>query len=213
MNFLPEEIEKYSEVHTSAESEWLCNLNRETHQKILKPRMLSGHMQGRILSMFSQMIKPERILEIGTYTGYSALCLAEGLTENGKLHTIDINEELQDFVQKHIDASPYKNKIQQHIGDALAIIPTLNEQFDIVFIDADKENYLTYFNLVFDKVKSGGYIIADNVLWSGKVVEPVKANDTDTQKLLEFNAYIQQHKGVENVLLPIRDGLMICRKK
>ena len=213
MNFLPEEIEKYSEVHTSAESEWLCNLNRETHQKILKPRMLSGHMQGRILSMFSQMIKPERILEIGTYTGYSALCLAEGLTENGKLITIDINEELQEFVQKHIDASPYKNKIEQRIGNALEIIPTLNEQFDIVFIDADKENYLPYFNLIFDKVKTGGYIIADNVLWSGKVVDKVKANDTDTKKLLEFNAYIQNHEGVENVLLPVRDGLMICRKK
>ncbi len=213
MNFLPEEIEKYSEVHTSAESEWLCNLNRETHQKILKPRMLSGHMQGRILSLFSQMIKPERILEIGTYTGYSALCLAEGLTENGKLITIDINEELQEFVQKHIDASPYKNKIEQRIGNALEIIPTLNEQFDIVFIDADKENYLPYFNLIFDKVKTGGYIIADNVLWSGKVVDKVKANDTDTKKLLEFNAYIQNHEGVENVLLPVRDGLMICRKK
>jgi caffeoyl-CoA O-methyltransferase len=213
MNFLPEEIEKYSEVHTSAESEWLCNLNRETHQKILKPRMLSGHMQGRILSMFSQMIKPERILEIGTYTGYSALCLAEGLAENGKLITIDINEELQEFVQKHIDASPYKNKIEQRIGNALEVIPTLNEQFDIVFIDADKENYLPYFNLIFDKVKTGGYIIADNVLWSGKVVDKVKANDTDTKKLLEFNAYIQNHEGVENVLLPVRDGLMICRKK
>jgi len=213
MNFLPEEIEKYSEVHTSAESEWLCNLNRETHQKILKPRMLSGHMQGRILSMFSQMIKPERILEIGTYTGYSALCLGEGLAENGKLITIDINEELQEFVQKHIDASPYKNKIEQRIGNALEIIPTLNEQFDIVFIDADKENYLPYFNLIFDKVKTGGYIIADNVLWSGKVVDKVKANDTDTKKLLEFNAYIQNHEGVENVLLPVRDGLMICRKK
>lgn len=213
MNFLPEEIEKYSEVHTAAESEWLCNLNRETHQKILKPRMLSGHMQGRILSMFSQMIKPERILEIGTYTGYSALCLAEGLAENGKLITIDINEELQEFVQKHIDASPYKNKIEQRIGNALEIIPTLNEQFDIVFIDADKENYLPYFNLIFDKVKTGGYIIADNVLWSGKVVGKVQANDTDTKKLLEFNAYIQNHEGVENVLLPVRDGLMICRKK
>lgn len=175
--------------------------------------MLSGHMQGRILSMFSQMIKPERILEIGTYTGYSALCLAEGLAENGKLITIDINEELQEFVQKHIDASPYKNKIEQRIGNALEVIPTLNEQFDIVFIDADKENYLPYFNLIFDKVKTGGYIIADNVLWSGKVVDKVKANDTDTKKLLEFNAYIQNHEGVENVLLPVRDGLMICRKK
>ncbi len=213
MDFLPKEIDNYALLHTTAESEWLYNLNRETHQKILKPRMLSGHMQGRILSMFSQMIKPERILEIGTYTGYSALCLAEGLTVNGKLITIDINEELKEFVQKHIDASPYKNKIEQRIGNALEIIPTLNEDFDIVFIDADKENYLPYFNLIFDKVKTGGYMIADNVLWSGKVVEKVKANDTDTKKLLEFNAYIQQHEGVENVLLPVRDGLMICRKK
>ena len=213
MDFLPKEIDNYALLHTTAESEWLYNLNRETHQKILKPRMLSGHMQGRILSMFSHMIKPERILEIGTYTGYSALCLAEGLTENGQLITIDINEELQEFVQKHIDASPYKNKIELKIGNALEIIPTLNEDFDIVFIDADKENYLPYFNLVFDKVKSGGCIIADNVLWSGKVVETVKVNDSDTQKLLEFNAYIQNHEGVENVLLPVRDGLMICRKK
>ena len=213
MDFLPKEIDNYALLHTTAESEWLYNLNRETHQKILKPRMLSGHMQGRILSMFSHMIKPERILEIGTYTGYSALCLAEGLTVNGKLITIDINEELQEFVQKHIDASPYKNKIEQRIGYALEIIPTLDEDFDIVFIDADKENYLPYFNLIFDKVKTGGYIIADNVLWSGKVAETVKANDTDTKKLLEFNAYIQQHEGVENVLLPVRDGLMICRKK
>ena len=212
MDFLPKEIDQYSLLHTAKESEWLYNLNRETHQKILKPRMLSGHMQGRILSMFSKMIKPERILEIGTYTGYSALCLAEGLTENGKLITIDINEELQDFMQKHIDASPYKNKIEQKIGNALEIIPTLDEKFDIVFIDADKENYLPYFNLVFEKVKTGGYIIADNVLWSGKVVEPVKANDTDTKKLLEFNAFVQEHQQVENVLLPIRDGLMVCRK-
>jgi predicted O-methyltransferase YrrM len=212
MDFLPKEIDQYSLLHTAKESEWLYNLNRETHQKILKPRMLSGHMQGRILSMFSHMIKPERILEIGTYTGYSALCLAEGLTENGKLITIDINEELQDFMQKHIDASPYKNKIEQKIGNALEIIPTLDEKFDIVFIDADKENYLPYFNLVFEKVKTGGYIIADNVLWSGKVVEPVKANDTDTKKLLEFNAFVQEHQQVENVLLPIRDGLMVCRK-
>ena len=212
MDFLPKEIDQYSLLHTAKESEWLYNLNRETHQKILKPRMLSGHMQGRILSMFSHMIKPERILEIGTYTGYSALCLEEGLTENGKLITIDINEELQDFMQKHIDASPYKNKIEQKIGNALEIIPTLDEKFDIVFIDADKENYLPYFNLVFEKVKTGGYIIADNVLWSGKVVEPVKANDTDTKKLLEFNAFVQEHQQVENVLLPIRDGLMVCRK-
>ena len=212
MNFLPEEIEKYSEVHTSAESEWLCNLNRETHQKILKPRMLSGHMQGRILSMFSQMIKPERILEIGTYTGYSALCLAEGLAENGKLITIDINEELQEFVQKHIDASPYKNKIEQRIGNALEVIPTLNEQFDIVFIDADKQNYIEYYEMVLPLVKSGGYIILDNVLWSGKVAD-LEKNDKDTVLLRKLNDIIHEDICVEEVLLPIRDGLMVARKK
>jgi len=213
MHFLPENIDIYSTQHTSPESDLLYRLNRETHQKILKPRMLSGHMQGRILSMLSKMIRPERILEIGTYTGYSALCLAEGLTEKGELHTIDVNEELKYFVQKFVDESPYKNQIHLHIGNAMELIPTINGPFDIVFIDADKENYLTYFHLVFDKLKQGGYIIADNVLWSGKVVEPVKANDTDTQKIMEFNDFIQNHEGVENVLMPVRDGLLVVRKK
>lgn len=213
MHFLPENIDLYSTQHTSPESDLLYRLNRETHQKILKPRMLSGHMQGRILSMMSKMIRPERILEIGTYTGYSALCLAEGLAEKGELHTIDVNEELKYFVQKFVDESPYKNQIHLHIGNAMELIPTMNGPFDIVFIDADKENYLAYFHLVFDKLKQGGYIIADNVLWSGKVVETVKANDTDTQKIMEFNDFIQNHEGVENVLMPVRDGLMVVRKK
>jgi caffeoyl-CoA O-methyltransferase len=213
MDFLPQDIENYALQHTSPESELLYRLNRETHQKILKPRMLSGHMQGRVLSMISKMIQPEKILEIGTYTGYSALCLAEGLKEKGTIHTIDINEELKDFAQKFFDESSCKNQIHYHIGNALEIIPTLEGPFDIVFIDADKENYLTYFNLVFDKVKQGGYIIADNVLWSGKVVEEVKANDSDTKKLMEFNDFVQNNPQVENVLLPVRDGLMIARKK
>ena len=213
MDFLPHNIENYALQHTSKESELLYRLNRETHQKVLKPRMLSGHMQGRILSMMSNMIQPEKILEIGTYTGYSALCLAEGLKENGELHTIDINEELKDFAQGFFDQSAYKNKIHYHIGNALEILPTLEGPFDIVFIDADKENYHTYFNLVFDKVKKGGYLIADNVLWSGKVVEAIKSNDSDTKKLMEFNAFVQNNPMVENVLLPVRDGLMVCRKK
>ncbi|MCX6181794.1 MAG: O-methyltransferase [Bacteroidetes bacterium] len=213
MDFLPQDIENYALQHTSKESELLYRLNRETHQKILKPRMLSGHLQGRVLSMMSKMIQPEKILEIGTYTGYSALCLAEGLKEKGELHTIDVNEELKDFAQSFFDASEHKNQIHYHIGNALEIIPMLDGPFDIVFIDADKENYLTYFNLIFDKVKQGGYLIADNVLWSGKVVETVKANDTDTQKLMEFNDFVQNNPQIENVLLPVRDGLMVCRKK
>lgn len=213
MDFLPQEIENYALQHTTQESELLYQLNRETHQKILKPRMLSGHLQGRVLAMMSKMIQPKRILEIGTYTGYSALCLAEGLKEKGELHTIDINEELKDFAQGFFDQSEYKNQIHYHIGNALQIIPTLQGPFDIVFIDADKENYLTYFNLVFDKVKQGGYILADNVLWSGKVVEEVKHNDSDTKKIMEFNNFVHNNTKVENVLLPVRDGLMVCRKK
>ncbi len=213
MDFLPHDIENYALQHTTSESELLYRLNRETHQKILKPRMLSGHMQGRVLSMISKMIQPEKILEIGTYTGYSALCLAEGLKEKGELITIDINEEGKDFAQGFFDQSEHKNQIHYHIGNALKIIPTLEGPFDIVFIDADKENYLEYFHLVFDKVKQGGYIIADNVLWSGKVVQEVKANDSDTKKLMEFNDFVQNNPQVENVLLPVRDGLMIARKK
>ncbi|MFM7024411.1 MAG: O-methyltransferase [Flavobacteriales bacterium] len=212
MDFLPPDIEKYVREHTSSESDLLYRLNRETHQKVLKPRMLSGHLQGRFLSMISKMMQPQRILEIGTYTGYSALCLAEGLQQNGELHTIDVNEELKDFAQKFFDESAQKNQIHYHIGNAMDIIPTLNGPFDIVFIDADKENYLEYFQLVFDKVKQGGYLIADNVLWSGKVVGEVKPNDSDTKKIMAFNDFVQNNPAVENVLLPLRDGLMIARK-
>lgn len=214
MNFLPKNINDYSENHTSPESDLLAKLNRETHAKILKARMLSGHLQGRVLAMFSFMMRPERILEIGTYTGYSALCLAEGLSEKGKIITIDINEELENFTRSFFDESPYSDKIDYRIGDAAEIIPTLPETFDIVFIDADKMNYQKYYNLVFDKVRIGGYIISDNVLWSGKVadIEDGKKIDKDTQNLMNFNKMCHEDPRTENILMPLRDGLMISRK-
>ena len=214
MDFLPKNITDYSENHTSPENDLLAKLNRQTHAKILQARMLSGHLQGRVLAMFSQMMQPNRILEIGTYTGYSALCLAEGLSENGKIITIDINEELEDFTRGFFNESPFSEKIDYRIGDAAEIIPTLNETFDIVFIDADKVNYQLYYDLVFDKVKLGGYIISDNVLWSGKVadIQEDKKIDRDTQTLLDFNKMCHNDPRTENLLMPIRDGLMICRK-
>jgi predicted O-methyltransferase YrrM len=175
--------------------------------------MLSGHFQGRLLSMLSKMIQPERILEIGTYTGYSALCLAEGLKENGKLITIDVNAQLEDFVREYFDGSSYANQIDYRIADATQLIPQLEETFDLVFIDADKQNYINYYHLVFDKVKPGGYIFSDNVLWSGKVVQTEGKIDKDTALLQTFNDMIQNDDRVENILLPIRDGVMIARKK
>jgi caffeoyl-CoA O-methyltransferase len=213
MDFLPKNINDYSENHTSPESDLLAKLNRQTHAKILQARMLSGHLQGRVLAMFSQMIRPDRILEIGTYTGYSALCLAEGLTENGKIITIDINEELEDFTRGFFNESPFAEKIDYRIGDAAEIIPTLDETFDMVFIDADKVNYQLYYDLVFNKVKVGGYIISDNVLWSGKVadIQEDKKVDRDTQTLLDFNKMCHEDPRTENLLMPIRDGLMISR--
>ncbi|MDR6564778.1 MULTISPECIES: class I SAM-dependent methyltransferase [unclassified Arcicella] len=215
MDFLPKNINDYSENHTSPESELLANLNRETHAKILQSRMLSGHLQGRVLSMFSHMMQAKTILEIGTYTGYSALCLAEGLVEGGKIITIDINEELESFTKQFFLASDYAAKIDYRIGDAAEIIPMLDETFDLVFIDADKMSYQKYYDLVFDKVRKGGYIISDNVLWSGKVanIEPNKKIDKDTQNLLDFNKMCHEDPRTENILMPIRDGLMVCRKK
>ncbi len=213
MEFIEKEIEDYALNHTKPESELLKKINRETHAKIMMSRMLSGHLQGRLLSMFSNMIKPNYILEIGTYTGYSALCLAEGLSEKGKIITIDINEEIEKFVRSFFEQSEYKNKIDYQIGNALDIIPNINHELDLVFIDADKENYSNYYNLVFDKVKKGGYIIADNVLWSGKVLMDDIKLDKDTKAIKAFNDKIQQDDRVENILLPVRDGLMICRKK
>ncbi|MBI1836896.1 MAG: class I SAM-dependent methyltransferase [Flavobacteriia bacterium] len=212
MEFISQELDTYVCSHTDAESLLLQELNRKTHVNVLNPRMLSGHYQGRVLSMISQMIQPKTILEIGTYTGYSALCLAEGLIENGKLFTIDVNPELEEFVDSFIQRSLYKDKIVQLIGEGLKIIPALNEMFDIVFIDADKRNYASYYDIVFDKVKKGGYIIADNVLWSGKVTQEYDKSDLDTKILKDFNTKVQNDSRVENVLLPIRDGLMVARK-
>lgn len=210
MNFLDSALDEYVTTHTSKESELLYELHRETYMKVLQPRMLSGHFQGRVLSMLSKMIRPKRILELGTYTGYSALCLAEGLVKQGQLHTIDKNEERQDFVQSFIDRSDYKNNIIQHIGDAMKIIPQLNEDWDIVFIDADKENYINYYNLLLPNLKSGCYILADNILWSGKVVDET-IQDKDTVLLREFNKRMTEDNRIENVLLPIRDGIQIGR--
>ena len=211
MEFIDPLLDKYVCEHTANESDLLKKINRETHLEVLQPRMLSGHFQGRVLSMFSKMIRPERILEIGTYTGYSAICLAEGLTPNGKLVSIDINEELAARVKGYFDESPYSQQIDYLIGDAMTIIPNLKSQFDIVFIDADKSNYINYYHLVFPMVKVGGYIIADNVLWSGKVIDPSQ-HDKDTSLLREYNQLVHQDDRVEEVLFPIRDGLMIARK-
>ncbi|WP_394993630.1 O-methyltransferase [Emticicia sp.] len=211
MEFIAPEIDEYCAEHTSPETEILAKLNRETHAKVLQARMLSGHLQGRFLAMLSQMIQPSNILEIGTYTGYSALCLAEGLKENGKLITLDINEELENFVRGFFKESPLNDKIDFRIGNALEMIPTLTQTFDLVFIDADKLNYTNYYDLVFEKVRQGGYIISDNVLWSGKVVDKTK-NDKDTLAIRAFNHKLHNDIRVENILLPIRDGLMIVRK-
>ncbi len=212
MEFISKELDNYVCQHTEDEPKLLSQLNRKTHVEVLKPRMLSGHLQGRALSLFSHMIQPKNVLEIGTYTGYSALCLAEGLIPEGKLYTIDVNEELEDFANDFFENSPYKNQIIQLIGDAKNIIPTLKEQFDIVFIDADKKSYTDYYDMVFSKVKIGGYIMADNVLWSGKITEDYNKTDRDTQKLIEFNTKVQNDERVQNVLFPIRDGIMIARK-
>lgn len=211
MHFISEALEEYVALHSENEPELLARLNKETHQKILQPRMLSGHFQGRFLSMMSKLIRPNTILEIGTYTGYAALCLAEGLTENGTLDTIDNNEELYDFQRKYFDESAWGKQIHQHLGNALEIIPTLNKKFDLVFIDADKENYINYFNMIVPMMNKGGLILSDNVLWSGKVLEEVKANDKSTKVLLEYNEILKNNPRVETVLLPIRDGLTMSR--
>lgn len=211
MHFISQELEDYIANHSQKEPELLKALDKETYQKILLPRMLSGHFQGRVLSMLSKLISPLNILEIGTYTGYSALCLCEGMKENGVLHTIDIKEELVDFQRKYFDKSPWGNQIKQHVGEAIAIIPTLDLKFDLVFIDADKENYIHYFELIVPKMNQGGIILSDNVLWSGKVLEPLQKNDLSTKILLEYNQLLIDDPRVETVLLPIRDGLTVSR--
>lgn len=205
-------IQKYVIEHTEEQSELLRELERETNVKIYHPRMLSGHLQGKILKMFSHMISPYRILEIGTYTGYSALCLAEGLLPGGILHTIEINDELEDFIRLYINRSTLSSKINLHIGNALNIIPSINEIFDLVFIDGDKREYLDYYHAIFDKVRQGGFIIADNVLWNGKVLNK-QENDEFTKSIRAFNDYVHFDIRVENVMLPLRDGLTILRKR
>jgi len=213
MHFLPEKIDDYVVKHSEDEPELLQQLNRETNQKILQPRMLSGHYQGRVLSMISKLIHPKNILEIGTYTGYSAICLAEGLQKNGELHTIDNNEELFDFQRKYFDKSGFGKQIHQHLGDALDIIPKLKKTFDLVFIDADKENYTNYFHAIINNMNQGGIILSDNVLWSGKVLETkFKKEDTSTPALIEYNKLLKEDIRVETIILPIRDGLTISRK-
>jgi predicted O-methyltransferase YrrM len=213
MEFIPDAIARYTEEHSSPESDLLHRLNRETHLKVMQPRMLSGHLQGRILSMISKLIRPKCILEIGTYTGYSALCLAEGLADAGILHTIDNNPERDALVKRYIAEAGMEGKIIPHVGNAAELIRQLNYTFDLVFIDADKSNYSLYYDMVIDRVNEGGIIITDNVLWSGKVVEPVNPKDSDTIALLEFNRKLLHDPRIEVVLLPIRDGLSLARKK
>jgi len=212
MDFIPEEINQFSEEHTTEESALIYDLNRQTHIQVMIPRMLSGHLQGRILSLFSHMIKPLNVLEIGTYTGYSALCLAEGMHKDGILVTIDKNEEIADFTQSYFDKSDFSTQIDYRLGNAIDVIPTLELKFDLIFIDADKLNYSNYFDLIIDKTTKGGFIIADNVLWSGKVVEPLKPNDKDTKAMIDYCDKIHNDPRVENVLMPVRDGLLIARK-
>jgi len=213
MNFLPDNIENYATQHSQKEPQLLQELYRETWQKALVPRMISGHLQGRVLSMISKLVRPKTVLEIGTYTGYSALCLAEGLQTEGILHTIDHNEELFSLQRKYFERSPYKDRIVQHTGDALEVLQTLECRFDLVFIDADKANYTNYFHAVIGKMEPGGVILSDNVLWSGKVIEAPAAKDEDTLALIAYNKLINQDPRVESVLLPIRDGLTISRLK
>lgn len=211
MHFLSPILESYIANSSENEPELLQELTRETHLKVIQPRMITGHFQGRVLSMLSKIINPNYILEIGTYTGYSALCLAEGLQKEGELHTIEVNEELHQMQRKYFDKSGFGSQIKQHIGDALDIVPSLNQTFDLVFIDAQKVNYDAYFEAVLQKTKPGSVILSDNVLWSGKVVEPLQKSDKATEALLEYNQKLKEDPRVETVLLPIRDGLTLSR--
>jgi len=213
MHFISEKLDDYVVMHSEEEPALLKALTRETYQKVLQPRMLSGHYQGRILSVLSKLIRPKTILELGTFTGYSALCLAEGLDKNGVLHTIDINEELVDFQKRYFDKSDYGSQIIQHLGSALDIIPTIETTFDLVFMDADKPNYINYFHQIIDKLNPGGVILSDNVLWSGKVIEALDPSDISTKIVLEYNSLLNEDSRLETVLLPIRDGLTVSIKK
>ncbi len=213
MELIPENIAAYTEAHTSPESPLLRHINRETHAKVLMSRMLSGHLQGRVLAMFSQMIRPKRILEIGTFTGYATICLAEGLPDDGLLYTLDVNEELHEKVNGYFAEAGISGKVKYLIGNALETIPVLAETWDLVFIDADKIHYAEYYNLTLPNLRTGGFIIADNVLWSGKVADAAAKKDKDLQAMLDFNTMIQNDPRVENVIFPIRDGLSVMRKK
>ncbi len=206
-------LENYILSHIDDEDDILKKLNRDAHVNLLRPRMLSGHLQGKILKMFCRMMKPKHILEIGTYTGYATLCLAEGSPQDVQIHTIEVNDELEDFILKHLEKTKLKDKIHLHIGDAIEVIPQLDHKFDIVFIDANKRTYIEYYDLVFDKVKPGGLIIADNTLWDGKVLDKPKPSDKQTIGILEFNDYVAKDNRVEKVILPIRDGLTLIWKK
>ena len=205
-------LEQYIINHISPEEDYLQQLDRETNLRVMGPRMLSGHLQGQILRMISAMIKPRCILEIGTFTGYSALCLAKGLPEGGKLHTIEIDDELEAIAQKYFLKSGMAERIIQHIGDARQIIPTLNQSFDLVFLDADKRDYCDYYNLVFDHIPTGGFLLADNILWSGKVVDPKASQEDQTKGILAFNDLVQNDSRVQNVIFPVRDGIMLVQK-
>lgn len=213
MHFISNELDNYVVQHSEKEPELLKALTRETYQKVLQPRMLSGHYQGRVLSLLSKLIRPKTILELGTFTGYSALCLAEGLQKEGVLHTIDHNEELATLQRRYFDLSPFGSQIHQHTGKAIDIIPKMDLGFDLVFMDADKENYINYFYQIIDKLNPGGVILSDNVLWSGKVIEPLVASDISTNTVMEYNRLLKDDKRLETVLLPIRDGLTVSIKK
>ena len=213
MDLFSPELLAYCEEHTSPEGDLLKSVSRETHAKVLMPRMLSGHLQGKTLELFSKMLRPKTILEIGTFTGYSAICLARGLAEGGKLITVDINEELEDMVRGFFEKSGLSAKIEYKLGNALDIVPQLEGNFDLVFIDADKENYINYYNLIVDRMNQGGVILADNVLWSGKVLDSGEEKASkDTRAIMDFNQMVQWDPRVENVLFPIRDGIMMARK-
>ncbi len=212
MDFINQDIEKYAMAFSSPEPEVLQRLSRDTHAKVLKPRMLSGHLQGRFLSFLSRTIRPKRILEIGTYTGYSAICLAEGLAEDGIIHTIDHNPELEDFARIYFKMAGVDHQVKQHIGEALDILPHLDEPFDLVFIDADKPNYIRYFEIIYPRLRDGGIVLADNALWSGKVLDSEDRMDAETAGIAQFNRYIREHPGVYHVLLPFRDGVMLIGK-
>jgi caffeoyl-CoA O-methyltransferase len=207
------EIEKYIIEHTEPEDELLQELNRETYAKVLHPRMISGHLQGKLLTSISKMIQPELAVEIGTFTGYAAICIARGLSESGKLHTIEVNDELVPFAKRYFQRAGLSEKIIQHTGDARDALQNIPENIDMVFIDGDKEQYVSYYQTVFPKVRKGGIILADNVLWSGKVVQEVTENDKFTKGILQFNAYVKNDSSVEQVIIPVRDGIMLIRKK